>query len=182
MNMLLWIWPNTFAQQQQVSRADCRLINKSRPSQFISYEGVTQGTSEVKLRLLNNTSCSIVVETDDRDPVRLLRKNGLGEDSTRDLQENVWLPLHYLVQNTRRWKAPERGYGWGDSVFTYELAAGHSVLFNVQLIHFNKRLDVVVPFNYSWEADTTIGMGVGGVVHRVYFLADDLPKLARKKK
>jgi hypothetical protein len=176
MNMLLSACPNAFAQRLKVIQAGCSLIDKRHPSQFISYEGVSQSKSEVKLRLYNNSSCNIIVETDDRDPVRLLSKNGLGADETRDIQDNVWIPLHYLIQDRRRWKAPEPAFGWGDSVFTYELLAGHSALFTVQLSHFKKHLDVVVPFNYAWEVNTTIAMGVGGVVHRVYFLREGLPR------
>lgn len=180
--MLLWAWPNAFAQQLPVSQASCALIDKGRPSQFISYEGISPSKSEVKLRLYNNTRCNIILETDDRDPVRLLSKKGVEVRSAREFQDNIWLPLHYLVQDTRRWKAPEPAFGWGDSVFTYELSAGNSVLFTVPLTHFRKRLGVVVPFNHAWEADRAIGMGVGGVVHRVYFLADDLPGSKRRGK
>lgn len=179
MNMLLSACPNAFAQQPQVTQAGCSLIDKSRPSQFISYEGISQSKSEVKLRLYNNTSCNIIVETDDRNPARLLSEDGVGAGNARDIQDNVWLPLHYLVQDRRRWRAPEPAFGWGDSVFTYELLGGHSALFTVPLIHFRKHLDVVVPFNHAWEADRAIGMGVGGVAHRVYFLADDLPRSER---
>jgi hypothetical protein len=171
--MLLSVGPISFAQQVPTTQAGCDLLDKSRRSQFISYE--SRSKSEVKLRLHNNTTCKIIVQTDDREPRPLLRNSGLGSESTKARQDNLWLPLHYLVQDTRRWKAPEPAFGWGDSAFTYELVPGASALFTVRLNHFKKHLDVVVPFNYAWEGNATIGMGVGGVVHRVYFLADDLP-------
>lgn len=47
----------------------CALIDRSHPPQFITYEGKSQ--SEIQLRLRNNTSCSIVVETDDRYPIQI---------------------------------------------------------------------------------------------------------------
>lgn len=123
----------------------------------------------------NNTSCNLILETDNRDPVRLSNKNRVVKDQTSTSQNNIWLQLHYLVQDTRRSKAAEPAFGWGDSVFTYELVPGSSVLFMVPLIHFKKGLAVVVPFKYAWEGNTSIAMGVGGVVHRVYFLREDLP-------
>jgi hypothetical protein len=174
--MLLLAWP-AFNQQPPVKQIGCSLLDKSQPSQFISYENVTRAKSEVRLKLHNNTTCSIVVETDDRAPVRVLGRNGVGEGHAPKFPDNVWLPLHYLVQDGRGGKVPKRGFGWGDSVFTYELSAGESAFFSVPMIHFRKHFDLVVPFNYAWEAHKSVGMGVGGVIHRVYFLAEDLPAL-----
>lgn len=184
MNMLLSTSASIVAQERSLNQAGCALIDKSRPAQFISHEGTSGTASEVTLRLHNNTSCSIVVETDDRSPTRLskLRDGTVRIETVTSSQDGIRLPLHYLVQDRQRWRAPEPAYGWGDSVFTYELLAGQSAVFTVPLSHFKKPLDVAVPFNYAWEANQTIGMGVGGVVHRVYFLADDLPKLALQEK
>jgi hypothetical protein len=53
--------------------------------------------------------------------------------------------------------------------FTYEVLAGQSVVVNVPATHFKRRFDIAVSFTYSWEGSTSIGMGVGGVVHRVYY-------------
>lgn len=177
MNMLLSAPPNIVAQER-----DCALIDKSRPAQFISYEGGSETISEVTLRLHNNTSCNIIVETDDSSPTRFVKlpNGGVRFETVTSSQDGVRLPLHYLVQDRRRSKAPEPAYGWGDSVFTYELLAGQSAVFTVPLMHFRKRLDVAVPFNYAWEGNRAIGMGVGGVVHRVYFLVEDVPEVLRK--
>lgn len=178
MNMLLSASASIVAQERSLNQAGCALIDKSRPAQFISHEGTSGSASEVTLRLHNNTSCSIVVETDDRNPTRLskLRDGTVRMETLTSSRDGIRLPLHYLVQDRQRWRAPEPAYGWGDSVFTYELLAGESVVFTVPLVHFRKRLDVAVPFNYAWEGDRAIGMGVGGVVHRVYFLVDDMPE------
>ena len=40
----------------------------------------------------------------------------------------------------------------------------------VPLARFKDRLDVVVPFNYSWENNHA-----GAVTHFVYFFVDDIP-------
>jgi hypothetical protein len=67
-----------------------------------------------------------------------------------------------------------RAYGWGDSVFVYEIPASQSITFSVPLKHFKRRYNIAVPFGYSWEGNNSIGTGIGGVVHLVYFLSDDL--------
>jgi len=184
MNILLSVSSNLVAQERSVNQAGCALIDKSRPAQFISYEAVSETTLEATLRLHNNTTCSIIVETDDTSPTRLSRlpKGGVRVESVTSSQDGVRLPLHYLVQDRQRWRAPEPAYGWGDSVFTYELLAGQSAVFTVPLSHFRKRLDVAVPFSYAWESDRAIGMGIGGVVHRVYFLVDDIPEAVLRRR
>jgi hypothetical protein len=184
MNMpLLLASSHIIAQERSVNQAGCELIDKNRPAQFVSYEGTSE-LSEVTLRLYNNTSCSIIVETDDRSPTRLsgLPNGGVRIETIADSQDGVRLPLHYLVQDSQRRRAPEPTYGWGDSVFTYKILAGQSAVFTVPQSHFRKRLDVLVPFNYASEGSRAIGMGVGGVVHRVYFLAGDVPEAVLRKR
>jgi hypothetical protein len=155
------------------------LIDGSRPPQFIEFEA--QSDSEIKLRLRNNTNCAIVVETDDNYPTELkkLPQGGVRIESVLEPRDGVKLRLHYLVHNRRNGNL-KRGYGWGDSVFIYEIPAGQSIIFHVPERHFRRRLDIAVPFGYSWEGKNSIGIGVGGVVHRAYFLFDDLPSLRKR--
>lgn len=181
--LLIYAFSISVAQPRSIGQVGCALIDKSRKAQFISYERTSAISSEITLRLHNNTSCSIIVETDDRFPTRLskLPNGGVRVETVTSPQDGVRLPLHFLVQDRRRWKAPEPAYGWGDSVFTYELAAGHYAVFTVPLSHFRKRLDIAVPFNYAWEGDRAIGMGIGGVIHRVYFLVDEVPQAVLRR-
>jgi hypothetical protein len=184
LNMLLPATSNQVGPDSSGIQTGCVLLEKSRPAQQISYEGLSDTTSQIALRLHNNTSCSIIVETDDRSATRLskLPNGGVSIETAPGFQDGVRLPLHYLIQDRRRWRAPEPGYGWGDSVFTYELLAGQSAVFSVPLTHFRKRFDVAVPFNYEWERDRAVGMGAGGVVHRVYFLVDDVPEAVLRRR
>lgn len=172
------------AQVSPAGRAGCAVIEKGRPGQFISYEGLSDTAPEVMLRLHNNTSCSIIVETDDRSPTRIRKlPNGGGRvEFVTSSEDGLKIPLHYLVQDRQRQRVPESAYGWGDSVFTYEVLAGHSAVFAVPLTNFKKRLDVVVPFNYSWEGNQGVGMGTGGVSHRVSFLAEDIPEAVLRRR
>ena len=117
------------------------------------------------------------METDDTYPTQLNKrpKGGVTIESVLDSRDGQRLRLHYLIQNRRRAEGPKPAYGWGDSVFTYEIPAGQSIVFDVSANHFRQRFDIAVPFVYSWEGSNAIGMGAGGVVHRVYFLFEDLP-------
>lgn len=156
----------------------CTLIDATHPPQFILYE--KRSEVRVRLRLRNNSSCAIVVETDDEYPIQFKKQpdGGMRIESVLDSREGLRVGLHYLIQNRRRAKALKRGYGWGDSVFTYEIPAGQSILFDVPETQFKRRYDIAVPFAYSWEGRKSIATGVGGVAHQVYFLFEDLPAVA----
>ena len=173
---------NISAQTRLIKQTGCALVDKNRPAQFISYEDRIEPTSKVKLRLHNNTNCSIIVETDDKYPMRLskLSNGGVKLETVTTSQEGLELPLHYFIQDKQRQQAPKPAYGWGDSVFTYEILAGQSAAFTVPLASFKEKLDIAVLFNYVWEGNRTVG--VGGVVHHVLFLADDLPKVAFRER
>jgi hypothetical protein len=167
-----------------LAQSGCSLLDKSKSAQYITYESLSGADAQVKFRFTNNTTCPVTVETDDRYPTQVARQpnGGLKIETVTESRDGVTVPLHYLIQDRKRWRAPEPGYGWGDSVFTYSVPAGQSVLFAAPLKHFKKRLDLVVPFKYAWESDGTIGGGVGGVTHRVHFLIEDLPKEIMKKR
>ena len=157
----------------------CSLVDPTRPPQFVSYEGKSE--SQIQLRLRNNTSCTIVVETDDQFPTqpKTLPQGGSTIESVLTSQDGVRLRLHYLTQNRRRGEVLKRGYGWGDSVFTYEILPGQSILFAVPRFHFKRGSDIAVPFAYSWDGSKSIATGVGGVAHYVYLLVEDLPSASR---
>lgn len=174
--LLLSMVANNFAQGRSAKETGCGLIDKNHPAQFILYEGRSESSPEIKLRLRNNTDCTIIVETDDAFPTQVTRHDGaLRFESVTGSRDGVALHLHYLVQDRQRQAPPKPAYGWGDSVFTYLIPSGQSVIFAVPASHFKQRFDIAVPFNYSWEGSTSVGMGAGGVIHRVYFLFDDLP-------
>jgi hypothetical protein len=164
------------------TESGCSPIDMNRPAQSISFENFNELISAVKFRLRNNSTCAIVVETDDTSPTKTskLPGGGIRVDRITDPQNEALLALHYQVQDRKRRMAPESGYGWGDSVYTYEIQAGESAFFFVPLRHFKNRVDLAVPFNYAWEGDRSISTGVGGVAHRVYFLFEDLPAGVRQ--
>ena len=154
-------------------KGGCAVIDGNRPPQFIVYEG--KSSSGINLRLRNNSSCAIVVETDDNYPSRIKRLPGGGAtiESVLEPQDGQKLLLHYLIQKPG--SDARQAYGWGDSVFTYEIPGGQSIIFEVPTSHFKQRSHIAVPFGYLWEGDNSIAIGIGGVAHRVYFLFEDLP-------
>jgi hypothetical protein len=170
---VLWVMlssPTATAAKKQASvQVGCALIDAARQSQYISYEGTSNDSDEVRLSLHNNTTCSITIETDDRSPTSLHGVKGV-------LPVQVRLPLHYLIQDTHARRVAEPAYGWGDSVFTYELGAGQAALFSVPATYVRRRLDVVVQFNYAWERARPVGVSIDGVTHHVYFSGENLPQ------
>jgi hypothetical protein len=161
------------------TQAGCALIDKAKPPQYISYESMSP-SSYVFLRLRNNSSCSIMVETDDELPTKVRKRHdgSLRVDSITDAEDGTKLALHYLIEGRHPLRASRPAYGWGDSVFVYKIPPGQSILFKVSSVYFKRRFDIVVPFAYVWEDSRFIGMGAGGVSHRVYFLFEDVPKSA----
>lgn len=171
------------AQESSQNKRGCTLIDGSRHSQFISYEKTVD--KEVQLRLHNNTDCTIAVEIDEKGQLGAFRTLPNGEHLFVYVgRPHYGIPmlLHYLVQGGPHSKLPVPGYDWGDSVETYAIPKGESVIFSVPLAYFRKRLDVLVPFRFDWEANDTINMTSGAVAHRVYFLADELPSCAHRRK
>jgi hypothetical protein len=149
--------------------ARCTRIDQNRTAQFISYEGISEGTSysDVRLKLHNNSSCPITIETDDHDPFMLRGEKHVA--------------LHYLLYD-RRHAALKPGYGWGDSVFTVTIGGGDSVNFTVPLARLRKGFNVAVPFNFEWDGNDVDAGAIGGVKHHVFFLVDDvLPKTHRRE-
>ena len=130
------------------NKGGCAVIDGNRPPQFIVYE--SKSMSGINLRLRNNSSCAIVVETDDRYPTRIKRlpEGGATIESVLDPRDGQKLPLHYLIQKPGT--DARRAYGWGDSVFTYEIPGGQSIIFEVPTSHFKQRSHIAVPFGYIW--------------------------------
>jgi len=136
---LLSMVAGNFAQSRSANEPRCALIDKNHPAQFISYEGRAE-SSEIKLRLRNNTDCAIIVETDDTSRTRLKRlSNGaVRVEGASGSEDGATLHLHYLIQDRQRQKAPAPAYGWGDSVFSYQILAGQSVISLFQQVTSNE--------------------------------------------
>ncbi len=183
-----------FAVYASGSKQGCDYIDKAKPHIYISLE--TTGLVEegkkgqklqlVMLRLHNNSTCSIVVETDDlvgsSEGDKLFKKE-MSKSANGDLitkyipdpPEGARLPMFYDVQNGLHDSPRPVNYWYGrDLVFNYVVPAGRSVTFPIRAKFFSKRAIVSVPFNYQWE-DSPDLRTMGTITHRVVF-SYDLPK------
>jgi hypothetical protein len=181
-SILLSSFPNVIALKDD-NQTGCLLIDKNQLAQYISFEGVSNSALDITLRLHNNTSCSIFVETDDRNPTKLtkLPNGGIKVETVTGSQDGVRLPLHYFIQDRYRGRDVRPGYDWGDSVYTYELLAGQSAVFTIPITQVAKHLDLAVPFQYSWENKRYFGIQ-GKVVHRIYFPFDDISRAMLRRR
>ena len=93
----------------------CVLIDKRHPPQSILYEDKFESSSTIHLRLRNNTSCPIVVETDDTlpTPIKKLPNGGMRIEPVFGSEDGVRVRLHYLLQDRQSGVATKRGYGLG---------------------------------------------------------------------
>jgi hypothetical protein len=172
--MLLSLNATLVGEQKPAKPPGCGLIDKKYLPLSISYDRV--GTSStVELRLLNNTDCTILVQTDDESPRRPYLVDGrIRIETTTESEDGLKVPLHYLLKSQNPRLAPSQGYGWGDSVFTYRVLGGQSIIFSVPIVKIRKGFDVLVPFNYEWE---NVPFVPGGPVsHTVQFSASNLPR------
>lgn len=181
-SLLLAVAVANALQKVPSAKEGCALIDPTREAQFLIFEGKSE--SEIRLRLRNNSTCAILVETDDHYPTAIKKLPGGGGtlETVSGSQDGLRLALHYFIQNNKKNEAAKPAYGWGDSVFTYEIPPGQSIVFNVPASHFKKHYDIAVPFSYPWEdKNQTVNTGVGGVMHLVHFLPGDLPAEALRK-
>jgi hypothetical protein len=156
----------------------CSLIDKSRRPQFIGYEGVSDSSQNVRLRLRNNSTCAIIVIVA-HPPRRLVKTPRVRFEEISGGADGIRIDPYYLLHH--RWQQTVReAYAWGDEIYTYEILGGQSVVFDVPLSTFRKKLDVAVPFNYSWDSHG-ITTATGGVEHQIYFLFDDVPDVVLKQ-
>jgi hypothetical protein len=144
---------------ESLAQSGCELLDKSKKAQVVSYDGYAEFAG-IRLRLTNNTNCSVTVETDEKaSRVRFIKRadGRVAVESSSDLEskDGAIVRLHYQVQNTKKWQAPVNAYGWGDSVLTYDVPGGQSIYFYVPSIKFKEHLDIVVPFKYAWESGDT---------------------------
>jgi hypothetical protein len=167
------------AQETSKPSNGCVVKETVKPSIFISYEAATgSGNDHTKtlLRLHNNTSCTIVIETSDLvitpegDKLfkKITRREPNGSIATTyipDPPEGALLPVYYDKQATRKHTPQPANYWAGrDLVNEYDIPGGRSITFSVDAKLFQKRVLISVPFSYEWEHPH-----LGTLKHRVYY-------------
>jgi hypothetical protein len=162
----------------------CSVIDKSRPSIYLTFERSELPAGSLLLSFHNNLNCSVIVETQDINPAQFgklfKRKDSKLPDGAPKVEyvtdwssETVLIPLLYDFQNDESHRAPEPANYREDKdmVFTLAIPGARSAVFRVEPSHLKKGLTISVPFYFAWER----GPRLEPVVHRVYFESSDLP-------
>jgi hypothetical protein len=172
-------------QEMRKTDGGCNYLKEDRPSIFISYERETAGENakghnirQMILRLHNNSTCTIVIETDDMIGNEKLFKKEVSRAPNGDIMtkyipdppEGALLSIFYDIQEARNkaWK-PANYWEGRDLVFTYTVPSGHSVTFPVKEKYFKRKYLISVPFSYAWEDNHELST-LGTINHRVFYV------------
>jgi len=175
---------NYFGQDSSQNQTGCTYLAKEKPSVFISYAGERteqnekgQNVRQILLRLHNNSSCKIIVETNSETTgdESLYKKEVTPQADGVTIiikyiptpPKDFEIPVSYDIQESKNkaWKAANY---WEDRhlVFGYPIFSGYSAIFPVNEKHFRKRFSISVPFTYDWEHSSEL------VSHRVFYFYD----------
>ena len=171
---------NFFAQDTLRNQTGCTYLAKEKPSVFISYAGERteqnekgQNIRQILLRLHNNSSCEISVETNSETTGdESLYKKEVSQQPDGTIRttyipsppKDFEIPISYDIQELKN-KAWKAGNYWEDRhlVYGYPIPSGHSAVFPVKEKHFRKRFYISVVFTYDWEHSSEL------VLHRVFY-------------
>lgn len=159
----------------------CRLVMEGKPSLYVTFERFLGDADEGQLRLYNNTTCEIIVGTG---PVNVKsfprifkpqenKVSGARVDQHYQIDwgsEPFQLPIVYKVESLTNSSEPPDSES-RDIDIHFTIPPARSVLFPVSATSLRQRLNIFVPFYYSWE----LGPGRDPIEHRVYFYASELP-------
>ena len=162
---ILWIFVSAASAQP-----GCEKLDKDRPSAYIAFEKEITETVKGKpqkitlLKLRNNTSCEIAVETDGQ---RWNDENLYGVETAKDASgktvtrytqrqvDNVRQVVFYDVRSSEKsaW-APANYFADRDLSYHFTIFPGFSVIFPVERKHAQKPFRLAVKFSFEWEVTT----------------------------
>lgn len=156
--------PSSCLQESAGSRVECPALDKSKPAQFISFEGFDRdawdGKRYVKglvLRLTNNSGCPILVVTPPGVAPRLIKKKGkyVWQDDwhTPELKNGSHIEVVYRIHfpQLNRSETPVPS---GDVILKSKVLNGESVLFSVPKKFMKQGGEVELAFNYESNPKT----------------------------
>jgi len=137
----------------------CSQIDKTKPLHFISFERMSgEKNRDVQLRLNNNSTCAIVVETWEDPPKRplseIIKDSGVCKPAMflelKDAQHvgmfyGIYYPKGNIIQR----------YGAGDAITAATLKGARSILFDVPLKYFKEGDELKLNFEYDWQVCRT---------------------------
>lgn len=183
--VVLIVGLSQFLSAQTAPTGGCSYLEKDKPSVYISYvrqqlvknkKGKTE--QKVLLRLHNNSTCEISVETpDNTDDKKLFkyetRTKSNGEKLTTNWQnppsKDFDLDIYYDFKESKgkSWK-PVNYWEARDLVFKYNIPSGYSAAFPVDERFIRKNQLISVLFEYDWEYSSELRT-FGTISHRVIY-------------
>ena len=142
--------------------SECSRLDPSQPLHYLTYEGASFG--DIRLRLRNNSSCPITLQTDLHEPF--------------NLRGETWIAPRYFLHRKGQ-TLREVHEGWGHVVSTTQIKGGDSVLFRIPIIQLKKGWGIAVPFSYGWENHV---ITTDANQHLVFFSSDEVPPNIRQRK
>ena len=161
----------------------CKKIDSEQPSIYIAFEREEKSANRKKagqtfLRLVNNTSCGIHVETDDNNysDTRLYRSESRKRENGGIVTTYTQLPVDRLAK-TVFYETAKAKSDWSaanfdenrDLVIYFTIFPGLSTIFPVATEHTRKPFRVSVSFSYQWEGASE------NTSHRVFYYPE-MPK------
>jgi hypothetical protein len=178
--VLLFVLLPVFGQSEILAQTGCSLVDKTKPLLFISFERlVGKKNSDAQLRLNNNSTCTIVIDTYEEPPKRtlseIMRDRGICQPSKLlELQDGSHVGMFYSI------KLPHRNltqaFGAGDVITPANLKSGGSILINVPLKYFKDGGELRIHFQYDWEACSPTQDKYVIMYHEISFYPWFIPK------
>ncbi|MFT3743380.1 MAG: hypothetical protein QM785_03700 [Pyrinomonadaceae bacterium] len=162
-------------------QSGCAKLDDKKPTLYIAYERESTEKKNGKenkitlLRLVNNTSCDVFVETDGErqfDPVLYSSETVKINDRLTNTKykqrriDGVEIGVFYDVVRRPKTVWIAGNYNENrDISFVYTIFSGSSVTFPVVRSDAKRGVQLSVAFNYEWDDS----LGVSNVTHRVYY-------------
>ena len=186
--------PKALAQEGSIPQGGCSALDKSKPPLFISFESLDEkswdGNKYVKgalLRLNNNSNCTInfsaAVGEAQVTPIPFTITNGKmvrqPDVRTGSLTNGQRVSLYYLTKYPDKKLWVIGGFG-GDVLETVYLNGNNYVFFGVPLKNFQDDGEILLPYNYDWDAQIIIDKDghkqrFATVEHYLRFVPEQLP-------
>lgn len=185
----------------QTSESSCALINNARDSFFIEFERIEDKQNDggkkrknIILRLKNNSTCSIQLTSADLEHFRVKENfppntsaqqkiEQIKNPKWREINNDEFIPRFEFVTELTVYNSlyVQRLSDASDITFSFSLKGGNSILFAVPFKNFEKKLLVLVPFEFKWETNRAKDSFGGDTHHLIWFSYSNLPDEIKQK-
>jgi hypothetical protein len=134
----------------------CSVITHNKPFMYVISDGGDPDRKLAKLRIINNSNCTVTIET-----------TSGGSPLTLAMPVEFAVSVHYLVQKDNG--NSRQGFDWPDTMGTYDIPGGKSIVFMVPAKQLVPSQVIIIPFKYAWEDLSKKTVDFGPVHHYVSF-------------